>query len=195
MTINKSQHNQNKGTKFPISLTNLYQREGAVHITHPLLHKGHWTAEHLLVQVPCQLDCYSHWHFLNESNFYPAQGINCMFCFLTIRAWAQQWNVASCSCSVWGKTWSLCFKKYTPPKLAVFWVCISSFPFPLYLGKGLLGRGKTQGAGMSHPRAFCYPPMALGNAAKCSTSSPTATAIRTWSFFCYFFVALCWIWV
>lgn len=68
-------------------------------------------------------------------------------------------------------------------------------PFPNCLGKGLLGRGKTQGAGMSHPRAFCYPHLGLSNAAKCLTSPPTATAIRTWGFFCYFFVAVYWIWV
>lgn len=68
-------------------------------------------------------------------------------------------------------------------------------PFPNRLGEVLLGRDKTQRAGMSHPRAFCSPNLGLDNAAKCSTSPPAAAAIRTWGFFCYFFVAVCCIWV
>lgn len=44
---------------------------------------------------------------------------------------------------------------------------------------------------MSQPRAFCSPHLGLRNAGKRSPSPPSATAIRTWGFFCYFFVAVC----
>lgn len=56
-----------------------------------------------------------------------------------------------------------------------------------------LGRDKAQGTGMSQPRAFCFPHLGLRNAGKCSPSPPSATAIRTWGLFCYFFVAVCWV--
>lgn len=75
------------------------------------------------------------------------------------------------------------------------YIQLPSSPFPKRLGKELLRRDKTRGAGKSHPRAFCSPHLGLGNAAKCSTSPPTATLLRTWGFFCYFFVAVRWIWV
>lgn len=46
---------------------------------------------------------------------------------------------------------------------------------------------------MSQARVFCSPHLGLRNAGKCSPSPPSATAIRTWGFFCYFFMAVCWV--
>lgn len=46
---------------------------------------------------------------------------------------------------------------------------------------------------MSQARALCSPHLGLRNAGKCSPSPPSATAVGTWGFFCYFFVAVCWV--